>query len=351
MEKPKQGQPQNAANKQESLTLREFLQWVKRRNLLRRRYTRDTVTANERRHGIHVVCYLFLLLFCMAFCMTHANFMKQGIAPAAVPYTSDMAVAPNPAIHMDDVICTVHVKIGAESPVEWQTPTTTVGEILHDMGFIPGEEDFANVPYDTVCEDGMDIAVTLVTYEEREEIVSVPFETEYIDVQTIPKGTTERVSHGIEGVAHETQRLRFENGVHVSTEVLSRTVDTPPVNEQLMRGIGGTVSGVDGTFHYSYYIDVTATAYGPPEFTGLTYTGIQVHEGVIAVDPTVIPLHTKVYVKGKAGDFGVCYAEDIGGGIKNKHIDIFMNTTYEAMMQFGFRNMRVYVLDDDCPFH
>lgn len=339
------------AKKKESLTFREFVQWAKRRKLLRRRYMRDNVLEQERRHYIHIACFALVLLACMAFGMTHANFAKRGSNGASIKHTSPMAVSPNPAIHMDDVMCTVHVTIGTAETVDWLTPMATVGEVLQDMGFTPGKEDFANVPFDTVCEEGMEISVTLVTYEERDEIVAVPFETEYIDVQTIPKGTTERVSYGVEGVAHELHRLRFENGALTSTEVLSHTVDTPPVNEQLMRGVGGVVYGAEGAYRFSYYIDVVATAYGPPEFSGLTYTGIQVHEGVVAVDPSVIPLHSKLYVKGDGGDFGVCYAEDIGGGIKSNRIDIFMNTTYEKMMEFGRRNMRVYILNNDCPFH
>ncbi len=335
----------------EDLTLREFVAWIKRRNLLRRRYMKDSILQDERRHGVNFACYVLLLLFCMAFCMTQANFARQGASPETVSYPVQMAATPNPAIHMDDVTCTVRVQIGGEKAVDWLTPPTTVGEMLSDMGFVRGEDDYANVPFDTVCEDGMEISVTRVTYEEHEDIVSIPFDTEYVDVQTIPEGTTERITHGVMGVAHQMQRRRYENGVHISTEVLAETVDTPPVDEKLRRGIGGTVYGVDGAFHFSYYIDVTATAYGGPQFSGLTYTGIQVHEGVIAVDPTVIPLHTKVYVKGNAGDFGVCYAEDIGGGIKNKHIDIYMDATLQEMLNFGFRNMRVYILGDDCPFH
>lgn len=114
----------------------------------------------------------------------------------------------------------------------------------------------------------------------------------------------------------------------------------------LRRGVGGVVYGNAGAYRYSYYIDCTATAYGGYEETRYTYSGTVAKEGVIAVDPDVIPLGTKVYVKGSYGDYGVCSADDIGSGIKGNHIDIFMDASIEVMMEFGFRNMRVYILEE-----
>ena len=143
----------------------------------------------------------------------------------------------------------------------------------------------------------------------------------------------------------QLQRRRYENGTLSATEVLSSETVTEPVNEVLQRGVGGVVSGKDGSFSFSYYIDVTATAYGGYDEPRLTYSGTPAREGVIAVDPTVIPLGTKVYVKGNYGDYGYCSADDIGSGIKGFHIDIFMECSIEEMFQFGIRRMRVYILD------
>jgi len=53
---------------------------------------------------------------------------------------------------------------------------------------------------------------------------------------------------------------------------------------------------------------------------GLTATGLKVREGLIAVDPKVIPLGFKVWVEG----FGVLLAADVGGSIQGNRIDIFI---------------------------
>ena len=94
-----------------------------------------------------------------------------------------------------------------------------------------------------------------------------------------------------------------------------------------------------------YYGTMLATAYEPsPRSCGRwakyhkTATGIRPHKGVIAVDPKVIKLHTKLYVEG----YGWGYAEDTGSAIKGRHIDLFFPTYAEAI-KWGRRKVGVYI--------
>jgi 3D (Asp-Asp-Asp) domain-containing protein len=64
-------------------------------------------------------------------------------------------------------------------------------------------------------------------------------------------------------------------------------------------------------------LTVSATCY---ELSGRTATGMPVGHGVIAVDPSVIPLGTRMYVPG----YGSGVAADVGGGIKGDSIDLWM---------------------------
>lgn len=79
-----------------------------------------------------------------------------------------------------------------------------------------------------------------------------------------------------------------------------------------------------------------------PEVTGReahTATGTIPTEGrTIAVDPTVIPYGTSVYIEG----MGTYIAEDCGGGVKGNHIDIYF-ATHEAAVQFGRRRLNVSI--------
>ncbi|MPN17860.1 Cell wall-binding protein YocH [bioreactor metagenome] len=70
-----------------------------------------------------------------------------------------------------------------------------------------------------------------------------------------------------------------------------------------------------------------------------TYRGTYLRRGLVAVDPDVIPLGTKLYIPG----YGHAMADDIGGAIQGNRIDLAMDTLNEAY-NFGIRNVTVYVL-------
>jgi len=90
---------------------------------------------------------------------------------------------------------------------------------------------------------------------------------------------------------------------------------------------------------------VEATAYSPTVAEcdadpWTTATGMRSGYGIIAVDPTVIPYYTKVYVEG----YGYAIAGDCGGAIKNNIIDVFFYKPEEAM-RWGRRKVNMYVLE------
>lgn len=71
---------------------------------------------------------------------------------------------------------------------------------------------------------------------------------------------------------------------------------------------------------------------------GITYTGTEATaDRTIAVDPSVIPLGSTIYINGQP-----YIAEDIGGAIKGNRIDIFFPTHNEAL-QFGVQYAEVVI--------
>jgi len=92
-------------------------------------------------------------------------------------------------------------------------------------------------------------------------------------------------------------------------------------------------------------MDMEATAYEPspiscgPHANGITATGMRAVYGVVAVDPRVIPLGSRLYVEG----YGYAIAADTGSAIKGNRIDLFY-PTYREAIQFGRRMVRVYLL-------
>ncbi len=79
---------------------------------------------------------------------------------------------------------------------------------------------------------------------------------------------------------------------------------------------------------------------------GITASGAMFAVGVVAVDPKVIPLGTKLYIESVDGQYvyGYCTALDTGGAIKGNKVDLAMNSKAECF-KFGRRQVRVYILD------
>lgn len=77
--------------------------------------------------------------------------------------------------------------------------------------------------------------------------------------------------------------------------------------------------------------------------SGITRTGLNLKKNpglkVIAVDPRVIKLGTKVYVEG----YGYAVAGDIGSAIKGKKIDVFIPTK-SAALKWGRKKVKIKIL-------
>ncbi|EDP67251.1 hypothetical protein CAT7_03982 [Carnobacterium sp. AT7] len=91
-------------------------------------------------------------------------------------------------------------------------------------------------------------------------------------------------------------------------------------------------------------VTVEATAYSTnqPELSDTTATGINLNENpnVIAVDPSVIPLGSTVYVPG----YGTFIAGDTGSAINGNRIDVHITDLNQAM-NFGRQTMDVQILN------
>ena len=93
-------------------------------------------------------------------------------------------------------------------------------------------------------------------------------------------------------------------------------------------------------------ITVSATAYTAncKGCSGITKTGVNLksnpNQKVIAVDPSVIPLGSKVHVEG----YGYATAADIGGAIKGHKIDVFIPKQSDAL-KWGRKQVKVTIID------
>ena len=119
------------------------------------------------------------------------------------------------------------------------------------------------------------------------------------------------------------------------------TVPKDPPTETVFQSSIATPPANEGTEMY-----VTATAYTAycTGCSGTTAYGIDLRSNpdqkVIAVDPAIIPLGTKVWVEG----YGEAIAGDTGGAIKGHKIDVFI-PSYDNAMAWGVKKVKIKVLN------
>ncbi|MGI9952575.1 ubiquitin-like domain-containing protein [Moorellaceae bacterium AZ2] len=215
---------------------------------------------------------------------------------------------------------------------------TTVQEALAQAGIALGPEDRVEPDREKVIGQGDTIRVvrvatrTEVTEEELDyRVVRRP------DPQ-LEKGITRLVQRGQKGIQRTEYRVTYEDGQEVKRELVSQTVLKEPVAEVVAVGTLSEVSRGGHIFRFKRVLWATATAY---THTGWrTATGTVPRVGTVAVDPSVIPLGSRLYIEG----YGYGRAEDVGSSIKGDRIDVFLDSE-EATRRWGVRRVKVYVLE------
>ena len=167
-------------------------------------------------------------------------------------------------------------------------------------------------------------------------------------------GTVKTVQEGICGEKKVTYKVKVEKGVEVSRELVSEEIIKQPVDKIVEYGNKNASKDAPvntGKLDYKYVLTCNATAYDLSAeenggYAGQTATGVPLDKGVIAVDPKVIPLGSRVYIEALDGSwsYGYAVAADTGGAIKGKRVDLCYRTRSECI-QFGRRPCRVYVLN------
>ncbi len=223
----------------------------------------------------------------------------------------------------------------------------TLAQVYQAVGYTPRESDRPSVSLDYMIAADAYINIDTVSYTSENITVAVPYGSDVIELDTIPRGQVNYLSYGQNGEAVQTYTVEYINGKEVSRTLASEQTTKWPVNESYEIGVGGSFVGADGvTYTYSYRRVVPATYYS---LEGLTYLGTQADETVVAVDPDNIPLGTKIYVKNDKYDFGVRIASDVGPKVEEWEVDIWLspwNPQYDSFAQVGYHyDMEIYYID------
>ncbi len=240
----------------------------------------------------------------------------------------------------------------------------TAQELLSRLGIPTGGEYLVDIPLSTQITEDTSICVTHLVQNRETYTVDTPFGVTRVEDPYMPQGEQRLVSKGQAGQVLRTAEVTYRNAREQSRILTSETVLSEPVDQVIAVGTGELVGKTDGmpVIKDGYILLPTGevlTYYKESTFTATAYThkdagcdtttatGSTVRWGVVAVDPRVVPYGTRMFIVSKSGGYvyGLATAEDCGGAIIGKRVDLYMPTLREAFA-FGRQDCTVYFLGD-----
>ncbi len=296
--------------------------------------------------------------------LTHKSTVKQILAENRILLNEKDLVSPNinETVEANSEIFikrakTVTIYVGGQSK-KVLTNKETVGEFLEEQEIVLGDTDKLNLYPTQKITNNLEVKITKL----REEIVNqtemVAFKISERYTTTVSRGSKRIIKEGKDGQREVTYRILYEDDQVISKEQVDQKIISKPVNAIVEIGIEPKVTvSRSGELRYIKEICMNASAYTagyestrkrPGDYGyGRTATGMIAKRGVVAVDPRVIPLGSKLYIESADGypSYGYAVAADTGGSIKGNKIDLFYEDLSDAL-HFGRRTVKVYVLEN-----
>jgi uncharacterized protein YabE (DUF348 family) len=210
-----------------------------------------------------------------------------------------------------------------------RTHRKTVAEALAEVGVPLQGLDYTDPAPDVMLKRDMTVRVVRVSETFRIEQEPVPYEIQWLPDVNMEIDTRELTQVGENGVLQKRIRVRYEDGMEVSRQLEDSGIIRPPKTKVISYGqkiVIRTLDTPEGPIEYWRKIRMLATAYtastaGTPKgapYYGRTRLGWPMRFGIVAVDPNVVLLRSRVYVP----NYGIGDAGDTGGAIKGRRIDL-----------------------------
>lgn len=238
----------------------------------------------------------------------------------------------------------------------YKTSCKTVKELLSDLKIKVDDDDIVIPDLDTELKSEGKISIIKVDVKVIEKEVEAPFKTIKKKNKELTHKQSRILVQGVNGKNKVKCKEYYAGDKLIKEEVIHVESLVKPIDQVFEEGTKDVFTNDRGDFTARKAIKMAATAYeAGPRSTGkrpgdkgygITASGARAKRGTVAVDPRVIPLGTKLYIKSLTPgvpDYGFAIAQDTGGAIKGNKIDLFMDTVWECL-QFGRRPVMVYIL-------
>jgi resuscitation-promoting factor RpfB len=279
---------------------------------------------------------------------TVGDFLRaQGIAvqsndyvdPAVdIPISDGLIITYRPAV-------AVTIAMGGRRTTV-QSSAETVGSLLADSDIRLGSDDRVQPALTQPLPAGGTVRVVLRW--RRTEKRSVPFQTRArLDFSLTP-GASRVIAKGVNGIREERVLLTQRETGDIARTVLSSRLVRKAKPRIVAEGVDAfalrnfEARGIERSVYLAQRaLEMVATAYTADcnGCSGITAIGRPAGHGIVAVDPSVIPLGTHLFIPG----YGLAVAGDTGGSIHGYRIDLGFDSWRDAML-FGRRQVTVYRL-------
>lgn len=226
-----------------------------------------------------------------------------------------------------------------------KVPVGSVQMALRSAGIGLGPKDEIQPAVSSEVREGTRIEVARIVETTCQVSEPLPFKTIFKPTSGLRTGGKSVLRAGQAGKVEKTYLITTRNGVETSRKLTGARVTQKSVDQIIM--IPGTGKlPARGFFTRRKMLTMRATGYDPgpgscgPHATGRTAIGLRAGYGVVAVDPRIIPLGTRLYIEG----YGYAVAADTGGAIKGNRIDLGHDTR-GAALRVGRRTVVVHILD------
>ena len=261
-------------------------------------------------------------------------------------FDGDLVTVDGTSVYIDRAFYVTVKADGVQTTVK--TVRTTVNDALALADVTVSDEDVISIPLGETLTGETFIEINRVSSATVKETETVSYETEKVKTSELYVGETSVKTEGENGKIEYTYSVTYVDGVETERTLVSEQTVKEAVNRVVLVGTKQkpvvTTSSTPASYKAVYTMSATAYTYGE-DGGNRTATGIRPYRGVVAVDPSVIPLGTKLYIETSDGKYvyGEAVAADIGSAIKGNRIDVFLESRSECL-SFGRRTVNVYVI-------
>jgi 3D (Asp-Asp-Asp) domain-containing protein len=236
-----------------------------------------------------------------------------------------------------------YINVGEKTYVVTPGKKESLKAVLDRNNIVLNEDDIMSHDLNAPLKPLHTVKITRVKKERRKIVKNTPFKVTWRK-QYVSNLRKVEVQKGVEKDVIKTIDKIFHNGILYDIDASNEKIITKEYYRLVLFDKNDKIEKIYD-LSKAKRMEMVATAYypGDPLAWGdgtVTFLGQKMQRGIVAVDPRIIPLRTRLFIFG----YGYGYAGDTGNLIKGYRVDLGVNNAREEV-PWMFRDVTVYILE------